>query len=97
MTDSPFFRGGVIRDFLNAILAFIGAASLSDDEFNSLDLEVQTYSVEVYEGLLSVLDSREMVSNTRDRLRYYFLARGVEVQESSAGMSNIWAGSVLCE
>jgi hypothetical protein len=77
-------------------LAFIGAASLSDEEFESLDLEVQSYTVEVYDALLGVIDDRELVSTTRDRLTYYFQARGVSVTETSEGRSNILVGGDLC-
>lgn len=85
-----------IRDFLNAVLAFIGAASLTDEEFDALTIESYGYDSATYEALLSVLDSREAISNDRDRLRYYFLARGVEVA-ALEGVSNIFVGSVLCD
>lgn len=83
-----------MRDFLNAILSFIEASSLTNEEFDSLTVSVPEYTKEVYEALLGVLESRESVSNTRDRLRYYFLARGVEVDEPK-GRSNIFVGGVL--
>lgn len=86
-----------MRAFLNAILAFIDAASLSDEEFDSIDLEDQEYTSVVYDELLAVLDSRETVSNTRDRLRYYFLAKDVEISETEAAETNIYAGDVLCD
>ena len=84
-----------MRDFLDAILTIIGASSLTDGEYASFPSLAQEYSVAVYEALLEILDDREAVSSTRDRLRYYFLARGVEVEESSPGRSNIYVGSVL--
>jgi hypothetical protein len=84
-----------LRDFLDAILAFIGTTSLTDIEWGTITVSTQEYSVEVYAELLAVLDSREAVSDTRDRLRYYFLARGVSVSESSAGSSQIYVGSSL--
>lgn len=86
-----------MRDFLNAILSFIGATSLTDGEFSALEIESYAYDLATYEALLAVVDARESVSNTRDRLRYYFLARGVSVSESSAGRSNILVGAVLCD
>lgn len=84
-----------MRDFIDAILAFIGAASLSDSEFATITQTTQELSVDLYTEILAVVDARESVSNTRDRLRYYFLAGGIEVEESSAGKSNIYVGSVL--
>lgn len=86
-----------MRAFLNAILAFIDAASLSDVEFDSIELTEQEYTVETYEALLAIVDERETVSNTRDRLRYYFLARDVEISESIPAETNIYAGDVLCD
>jgi hypothetical protein len=85
-----------IRSFLDAILAFIETATLTDEEFESLEVEEQVYTQEVYEALLAVLDERETVSTTRDRLEYYFLARGVEVEASSVeAKSNVYLGSSL--
>lgn len=84
-----------MRDFIDAILAFICASSLTDEEFATFTISLQVYTEDLYNEILSVLDSRESVSNTRDRLTYYFQARGVEVTEPSAGKSNIYVGSVL--
>ncbi len=86
-----------MRDFLDAILSFIGAASLTNDEFTSLTVTVPEYSVANYTALLSVLDAREMVTNTRDKLRYFFLAKGVAVGEAAtASKSNIFLGGPVC-
>lgn len=85
-----------MRAFLDAILAFISAASLSDAEFSTITLQNQDYSAETYLALLSILDSRETVSGARDRLKYYFLARGTEVVETSTAKTNILVGGVLC-
>ena len=68
------------------------SASLSDDEFATITIEDQVYTLETYNALLAILDARELVSGTRDRLRYYFLARDVDVSESSPGKSNILLG-----
>lgn len=86
-----------MRDFVDAILIFIGAASLSDSEFASLASSLQIYTVELYTELLAIIDARESVSGTRDRLTCYFLARGVEVSASSPGRSNIYIGGTLCD
>lgn len=86
-----------MRAFLNAILAVIGSTSLTDVEFDTITATVADYTLETYTQLLAVIDSRETVSNTRDRLTYYYLARGVEVSASTAGKSNIYVGDALCE
>jgi len=82
-----------MRDFLDSILEFIEAASLSDEEFDSIDLDEQAYNIETYDALLTILDDRETVSTTRDRLRYYFLAKNVAVPSSIPARSNVWIGS----
>lgn len=68
-----------MRNFIDAILQVIGAASLTNDEFATITVEEQAYTVELYREILAVLDARELVSNARDRLMHYFLARGVEL------------------
>jgi hypothetical protein len=76
-------------------LAFIGAASLSDDEFETVTIEDQLYLQATYDQLELILDSREAVSAMRDRLKYYFLAKGTEVTQSSTGKSNVFLGDAL--
>ena len=84
-----------MRAFIDAIFDAIVAASLSDGEFATVTQDVQIYSLELYNELLAILDARESISNDRDRLRFYFLSRGVDVPESSNGKSNIYLGDVL--
>lgn len=88
-----------MRDFLDAILAAIDAASLTDDEFAYSEiaaLTVQNYSTTTYAALLAVLDAREVVSSDRDRLKYYFQAKGTTIDQQSAARSEIYLGSGLC-
>lgn len=85
-----------MRDFINAILAFIGAASLSDDEFNGLTIESADYDQATYEAVLAVLVARESVSEITDRLANYFKAKGVSITTGETGKSNIYVGGVLC-
>ena len=85
-----------MRDFLDAILAFIGTTSLTDDEFDAIQVDEQVLSFDLYNELGSVLNARESVSNTLTRLTHYFLAAGVEVSEPSAAKSNIFIGDSLC-
>lgn len=87
-----------LRDFLNAILAFIGASSLTDVEYSSvnvLDIEVGVYNLAAYTQLSNVLISREAVSTTTDRLRYFFMSKDVNVPAPAIASSNIFVGSVL--
>lgn len=85
-----------MRDFVDAILAVIGAASLNDDEFELVESTSQTYTLALYTEVLLVLDSRESVSNVRDRLGYYFQARGVAITAPAvAGGSKILIGDGL--
>lgn len=83
------------RDLYNNILRAIGAATLTDGEFDSIEVSVPGNNSETYDALVAVLDSREVVSSVRDRLTYYFQARGVEVTEPTAARSNVYIGSVL--
>lgn len=87
-----------MRDFLNAILAWIGSTSLTDDEYNSIDqtgLTVAVYNTALYNQVGAVLISREAVSTVTDRLRYFFLAKGVTVDPISSAKSNIYIGDAL--
>jgi len=84
-----------LRNFLNAILAFIGAESLTDEEYDSLNVEAQDYSQQTYDELAGVLEERESVSTIQDRLVAYFAARGTNVTALDTGKSNIFLGSVL--
>ncbi len=85
-----------IRSVLNSILAFIGASSLTDDEFDDLSLTLSSPAIEVYTALSEVLEAREAISLIIDRLRYYFLAKGVSVPDADVGKSQIFLGAALC-
>jgi hypothetical protein len=89
--------GGTLRDFLNAILVFIGSTSLTDVEFDGIDGELAYgYNQATYSALSLVLDSRESVSSLQDRLKYFFQSKGVTVSEVvPAGKTNIYIGDVL--
>lgn len=84
-----------MRDFLNAILAFIGAESLTNEEFNGLPIDSASYNADTYNALSAVLAERESVSTIQDKLWAYFKAKGVDVTQASTARSNIFIGSVL--
>jgi hypothetical protein len=87
-----------VRAFLDAILSFIGGASLSDEEFAALTISVEFYGYNkaTYEALLAVLDGRENVSTQKTRLYSFFIAKGIDVGTTpSNAKTNMWMGSVL--
>lgn len=85
-----------MRDFINAVLAFIGTSSLTDLEFSALTITAAGYDNATYLAIVGVLDSREGVSTMRDRARYVFLAKGLELDDPpAAAKSNILVGGLL--
>lgn len=84
-----------MRDILNGILSFIASASLSDDEFDALTIESAPITQATYDALDAVLASRDAVSSDRDRLKYYFLSKGVSLTVAVQGSSNVFIGSEL--
>lgn len=73
-----------LRGFLNYILDFINASSLTDDEYalvSSLDNPDFEWNVETYTVLAGVLDARGAGSGDSLRLKYVFLAQGVTLTE----------------
>lgn len=84
-----------MRVFLNAILAFIGASSLTDEEYATVVSTVQEYSQSTYDDLARVLNLRDAVSTDQDRLVAYFTAKGVSIASLETGKTNIFIGSVL--
>ena len=84
-----------MRASLNAILALIGSVSLTDEEWELIELEDGASDVEKYDALIVVLDSRDSVSSTKLRLQYYFLAIGAEVSDPSNAKTNIFVGASL--
>ncbi len=89
-----------MRDFLDAILAFINAESLTDSEYDGITLEGSPdYTRETYLALRTVLEAREGVSDSVKRLKLYFIAKGVDVSSTPGAhtpRSNIFIGSGLC-
>jgi acyl transferase domain-containing protein len=85
-----------LRSDLNGILTFIGTSTLTDEEYEIADeaIEDSSDSSEVYNGLTLVLDERELVSTMHDRLKYYYLAKGVSFTVDTA-KSNIFVGDEI--
>ncbi len=84
-----------MRDFLNSVLAFINATSLTDGEFDTVEATVAIYSQETYDDLARILETRESVSTMQERLIAVYAAKGVDVSEAETGKTNIYLGDVL--
>lgn len=89
-----------LRQFLDAILQAINSESLTDEEFESIDLPASPleYNKATYEALKTVLETREEVSGQRKRLKLYFLSRGADLDGASATYipkSNILYGGAI--
>lgn len=84
-----------MRDFIDAVLEFIGVATLSDEEFDALTIEAADFDAETYAAIDAVLDSREDISSAKDRLLYYFKAAGVDVGPIESPKSQIFVGGAL--
>jgi len=86
-----------MRNFLNGILSFIGSESLTDNEFDTVTITEQTYSVATYNALKSILESRESVSNQLWKLKSFFTIKGVSLsgQRAVTPTSQIFVGARL--
>lgn len=84
-----------MRNFLNAILTFIVAESLTDEEFETVTAPLPLYDQATYDDLSRILAAREALSTVQDRLVAYYKARGVDVTPADTGKSNIYLGDVL--
>lgn len=87
-----------MRDWLNAVLGFIGTTSLTDDEYNSINfvnMTAQVYDQAAYDQLSAVLLSREAVSTMQTRLLGVFTAKGAVITAAVTAKTNIYIGDVL--
>lgn len=88
-----------MREWLNAILDFIGTTSLTNDEYNSinfLELEVNLYNQAAYDELSKVLSSRETMSTMQERLSGFFRAKGLtDLTVADTAKSQILVGIPL--
>lgn len=84
-----------MRAYLNSILSFIGAESLTDEEFSTITVTDQDDHVAVYDQLLLVVQARDLVSTMPQRLMAYFVAKGIAVSTPVVARSNIFVGSCL--
>jgi hypothetical protein len=84
-----------VRDFLNGILTFIVATSLTDEEYDTVTAVTPIYDQTTYDDLSRILATREMVSTYQDRLLAYYQARGASITPAKTGKSNILLGGKL--
>lgn len=87
-----------MREWLNAILLFIEADSLTDAEYDSinfLNITQGEYNQAAYDELAKVLAARELVSNAIDRLGAFFTAKGLKIAPLDKAVSNILLGLAL--
>lgn len=84
-----------MRDWLNAIFSIIGAESLTDQEFATITITEQVLTEALYKELAAVVASRDLVTNTTERLTAFFVAKGVSVTPAEKGRSNIYLGAPL--
>lgn len=91
----------MLRDDLDEILSFIGAETLTDEEFDTAEglIETPSNDSEVYEALIAILDSRELVSDYTDKLTAYYAAQGIKFGSAAVSdikpKSNIFIGGGL--
>lgn len=86
------------RGFFDSILDFIDVDFLTDEEFESIEVEEPDYDLDTYLALKTVLLDRESVSDSIDRLTHFFLAKGVDISDPNAAkpaQSNIFIGTRL--
>lgn len=84
-----------MRDFLDNILIFISATSLTDNEFDSVTASLPLYNQATYDDLSRILSEREAVSDMQDKLVAFYKAKGLDVAPADTGKSNILLGSPL--
>ncbi len=83
------------REYLDGILSFVGAESMTDLEFNALTITNVANDVANYNALVGVLNSRELVSSQLSRLSNYYLAKGTDIDVADQAKSNIFIGGAL--
>lgn len=80
-TFDPNLNFETMRQFLNDIYREIGVTSLTDDEYATTTglADEYVYSSEVYAALDAILVTRGDINSDRQKLEYYFLAKGTEL------------------
>jgi hypothetical protein len=85
-----------LRGTVNQILRFTGEPSVTDEEFEDLDITLESTTDELYAALVILLESRDAVSTSVIRLEAYFKAKGITLTiDPPVTSSRIIMGSVL--
>jgi hypothetical protein len=87
-----------IRVTLNKALTFIGQATLTDEEFTTLDLDDDASDLDQYNGLKSVINERGGTPAVFRRLASYYKAKGLtfsDDDEAPPAKTNVYMGSAL--
>lgn len=87
-----------MRDWINAVFAFIGTTSLTDVEYDAIDqtgMITLNYNQAAYDQMAATLLAREAVSDLQERLVGIFRAKGAEITQIETTESNIYIGDVL--
>ncbi len=84
------------RDRVDGLLALIGQSSLTDEELDDFTASDWADKPALYAALVVLLDSRGVTQASKDRLKYFFRAIGLEISDGDdAGNSNILLGAAL--
>ena len=87
-----------MRDWFNAVFAFIGTSSLTDLEWasvNALNVTTQVYDQAAYDQMAAVLVAREAISTMQSRLVGVFQAKGGSITALDTAKTNIYLGDAL--
>lgn len=84
-----------MRDFLDAILAFIVSESMTDLEYTTIMSTMPLYDQTSYDDLSRILVGRGAISTIQERLVSYYSAKGVSVVAAKTGITDIFIGEAL--
>lgn len=80
------------RYFVNDILRFIDAETLTDVEFGTIESTNKEYTQQLYNELFAILQSRGDLSDQEARLGMYFKSKGISISEATESYTNILVG-----
>lgn len=92
---------GTVRSFFNSIFLAIYEATLTDEEYESIEglgLIPDDYSQINFKIAESILIGRDVIDSSTKKLEYYFMAKGAtesDVGLQETGFTNIFLGSPL--
>lgn len=85
-----------MRDYLDSILASINSESLTDSEFEGIDLEVEELNQDTFDSLKVILEVRGSIDSQLEKLAEHFIENDVELSNASdTPTSEIFFGAGL--